>query len=1740
MKKAKRLLAVLLAALMIVSAAFLPAYAKMLPGNAYVVPKVASNQKYYFEADQGAGWLLDMLDSLLADANIKLDLADLINTTLLDIITNDWFGTRAEYSLDDINYTIDLTSIDNAVRSIYIALDVIKASDLISLLSGLFGDLLNDEYGITKDGLNMSIKRGKRSENYNGGSNDMDVLYMVLNWVNNLRPMLKRIVAGEFELGSLLESVLPDDILSIVQDLDGFLKLMLYQMLVDSNAEALPTDTSTPLDDGVQKVINWALITGTSSEVGGMTSILGENAEPLMPAMGDLPGGANIKGVAIDVDRDGDGVLESKTMSFYQLVANVIDGLLNGMLAPMLGELIADLVGVEITEQYPEGDPAILQDMMFNTILGAVESLAEQNGAPDLVYTEEQNATPMGKINALMDWFFNKGGLDTFIKIDFWGIGITDNFMSLLNDIGRLAINLLPGLIGGDMFEGAESLAYTADELNLIRYYKANSAGQYVTCDETDPDAIGQTYLTYENGEVIYATEWDPDTDAPTAYKYLSNHQVVDIDEANEGTSTYRNGALIRPNYVITRDQVFACLIKMLLNGFIEGCYWPEWTDNIPAVLAYAMAALAAPVLPEGNYFARLDAFHQTGGVAPISDSNGGSVEPIPYYTIKNGIEVPTGALDIGAAVAAFYLNAVFTFEDVERLTEVDTCFEQFVAEFLIWAADEYLPMIVGNYDATAKTFTGTGIWVTAFNNLIEAIYSDYATRTVKSDANWDAIYTFLDVTLLKLIPADWLPADINTSFDLFDGWLLNNLLHFDLQGILSIISVNTDENTELHKPALTVIIRIIDRVLGLVFNGTPLLLPIDANRSGVNASTGVANIFVNHTSIDSLDALLSGNGSSDSLPTFVDQLLGCIVTYKAELLGTILPLVMGGVYTKPYDKEIGASGDEYDDDWLTANGRDLASFTAADLQWYIDMFTEHTNAVKGAVKYDTYEEAEAAITDEENQYVSGQSFYVKQYDDEGNEIYDGYYIYTNNNYYITATETAVAATKNGEDNSYSDFNNFTYSHLVDRTMDRPYILYEDYDVATEQERFATEFRAHNVEDYKQDPYAYHNLKQAIEDANETVAAYDAFSTDLGNAYAEWQRYFIQTRLYQYDLVDSNGDGIYVNSTSDSDYVAPTEDSDGNITDPGIPVDDPPTLPTSILPFDFGTNTAYPGAQFTYYDQSRDDYFTITPDTFTTANDSFRQYDQIAKAYDMGLEVKNNVVLSEAEAEEVVQVAIRSLEFDLSRDSNGNYDSTKIQWAGLSSSQLQDVATLCAELHYQFTYDVEAGFYEISRPAFRFIDSSYVVFGTSDKVINADACPPLALSDGTSSDEAVKIDDRMYTAYLDYLVAVLDNRKSIYNAIELLTDRAEEAEERRMGEIDSQMLKWALNLSEIKNAYENTESGIRNRKITGVKDDGTYYYTKVYTQSSYDEFRKAYDYARCLDLAEQGLIQSEGLTQSMVTEAFHNLLDAYKKLVLYTGDADFTQLLEYLAIAEGMINNPNATDSELGYTADSLANLESVYTAVLPVSVDKTIDCESQQIVDAAAADLLTAINNIVYNSVPKIVPAIEGVLTEITSAEGAARTQGHIFGLKEGEGITLDLIEVIGMRIDEGVGNKVTVEDSGKGTGTGAYFKGTVGNLEKFRFYAVLYGDLNGDTRIDGTDRTAVDLYVVQGTNNSAEPDDGGMGAIRFEAGDVDHSGGVDAADSALIELHYNYEDAEGNDYQIPQDEHSPVAVVA
>ena len=107
-------------------------------------------------------------------------------------------------------------------------------------------------------------------------------------------------------------------------------------------------------------------------------------------------------------------------------------------------------------------------------IVGIVEGLFVDNGAPAPSYTEQQNTYPVYKIDALLDWLLVgkpeeniQSALDTFLLIDYYGFHIQDNFMSLLNDVARLLINLLPSL---GLFSSSAHLAYEPDELTVSWY----------------------------------------------------------------------------------------------------------------------------------------------------------------------------------------------------------------------------------------------------------------------------------------------------------------------------------------------------------------------------------------------------------------------------------------------------------------------------------------------------------------------------------------------------------------------------------------------------------------------------------------------------------------------------------------------------------------------------------------------------------------------------------------------------------------------------------------------------------------------------------------------------------------------------------------------------------------------------------------------------------------------------------------------------------------------------------------------------------------------------------------------------------------------------------------------------------------------------------------------------------------------------------------------------------------------
>ncbi len=1721
MKKAKRLLAVLLAAVMIFSVAVVPGYATNPDSDNYREPNEAKGF-YWFTYEQSCGYLLDLLDNMLKDANITItcdELNDMVGVDLFTEITPG-IGLHLDEKLEKAGNPkglLDLRSIDGAIRTLVGVFDALDGSLAgFANFLGILGDLVDTSKGLNPTGLNIDLQRRYTTVS------DKETLEMVINWLCNQKVFLRDVVSGTFKLGSLLSGLLIDLLVDIlpgvtdsggsIKNLDVGLKNLIYSKLIDETATTIPSGMT--IDDAVQQLVNWALIEGTgTSAATGAASILGENHTPLMPAIGEQPGGAGLYASSIQADRDGDGALETHTMSFYQLVNNVLQALLDGMLGDLLLDLLLGLIDAEVTEQFPYGDPSLMTDVMFNTILGAVEGLMVQNGAPEITYTEHENTYPVPKVQKLVDWFLMPGGgLETLIKIDYYGIHIQDAFMSLLNDVGRLAINLLPGL---GVFENSMHLAYTADELNEVYYFTADK--QIVS----DPDAEGvvdQLYLTYETEELVYPASKSVTADGATvidSYNYFATD--LPLNTTDENAANYMNPNYIRPYYVISTDSVFACIIKMALNDFIDGCYFPEWTTDIPSVLAYGLAALTVPILPENNYYARLDAYHELtqGGVAP-ADANGEAIEPLYYYVDKvydgTQVRIPKAALDIISSYAAAKLNAILFIRDTKDELNTDTNLEEFAGEFLLWGFLNYFPALTG---AETKTGVDTAVsrtWTADVNNFIGQVYSNWETRTTRLDANWDAIYQLIDNTLFKLLPESWLP-NINGSFELINGVLLENLINFDLQGILNLLSVNTSADAELAKPVITVVIRIIDRVLAAVFNDQPVLAPRDRN-GGVVTDGKVTNITT-------LDALIStkvnGSDSSESsLGVLIYNLFDYLQKYamdrnkdstgvngKASLLAVALPLIASSSYERPADSVLTGAG--------------MLAYKVEDLENYVKMFNDNVNAELYLADLD--EHTAGILTDGTSKVVRSTDgtvyelqlsdgrvwatfddysdantlrktlndcYIVSELVDEKTETYT-YHLYKERDY-LTTTATANDTTDAA--GAVTNYSNFKFSTMYDRA---PFVSYD------------SDYRFFEFEDFT-NGYRYQNAKKAIEDAAEFASTYRSFaSNDLPDAYKEWIMYTIECQLYSNDIYDVNGDGYSVKNESDGDYTSNN----------ALPIDGYPSQPTAMLPLTISSATA-----FTIYDDMLGENKTVYmggdhEDAMTATN-----FEQIQLAHDYAADRDNDRTFSVMETEKIVRAALGNMSFDITADENGSFHGSK-NWSNLTAEDLTKIDNYCAGFGFtRVSETAEDGTVNnyIKHLAYApiFNNISFIDGVTSNPVSYSDY---LTLGNAKEKTEAQTLQIQIYKSYEAYAKALYSNRRSLYNKIDNIGYTHELAEDDRANRLDPTMLNWLL--AHTRPAYVNSSTNKRNLKLDpngGVKPDGSPAEVKVYTSSSYERFRRAYDYGQALTNAASAATLGAGFTQGQVTKAFYGILDAYQDLIEYLGAADKTQLDAFIVIADTIINDEFTYDETYGVVEAGLNNLIRILGEAKTMSADDSYDAEQQGEVDVMAATLNQAIGLLVYKTAPTILPS------EVTTGNGNIvnilqtsnvnnRIVGQVYGLEEGVGAVMNLVELVGMTLDSSVGNTVAITPSGRGMGTGAYYSGRVNNSEKFRYFAVVYGDLNGDARVDGTDASYLEYYMAIESANSSD-----MGSAVYEAADANHDGFVDGGDVAEIVNHYTF----------------------
>ncbi len=208
-KKSARFLSVVLSVVMLLSSMSVMAFAAHDPYlDSAILDQYNSIDKVDLELTQKASILLDMLDVMLEDEDIYIDIP----------------------LIGDIN----LRSTDEALDSIY---------DLTG--NWLFGRLtVGDLVVLETNRDNISSVRRTTA-----GKTDVDVINSLVTYLGNCAPTLVGIIDDSFSWG-IVKGFLPPEFRVIIDDLPGFLKETIWDLLHPVNDELMPSDIT--LDDLVQ------------------------------------------------------------------------------------------------------------------------------------------------------------------------------------------------------------------------------------------------------------------------------------------------------------------------------------------------------------------------------------------------------------------------------------------------------------------------------------------------------------------------------------------------------------------------------------------------------------------------------------------------------------------------------------------------------------------------------------------------------------------------------------------------------------------------------------------------------------------------------------------------------------------------------------------------------------------------------------------------------------------------------------------------------------------------------------------------------------------------------------------------------------------------------------------------------------------------------------------------------------------------------------------------------------------------------------------------------------------------------------------------------------------------------------------------------------------------------------------------------------------------------------------------
>ncbi len=417
-KKLTKLLCILLAYVMLATSLASTASAY----EAYTSPAgYDSLGKPYYSYEQSCSMLLDWLDAVLYEANINEEIDIAIATIKLN-----------------------LTSIDNAYKSIYDLLDM----GLVNFAGGigLLGDL--------KDLDASAIKTPRRTTHA-----DSVVFYALLEFLSDNSPTLEKLGNGTIDFGGIMELVIkPDDPdMGFLYDIPAFLKEMIYTLLYNSffkaenepEIEALPegvTLDSFTIDGLLQDLVDQLLV--------GDYNVSTQSYTGFLPSMA--------------------GKTSITSGSTYDLIQNAIDSLMVDILVPSLVESLPDTLDIEVSEEWPYGNPA--EPGLLPTIMGIINDYLK------LGYPYDAEEYPVIELEKALTWLLagetttdeagnvvkTPAALYNIIAFTDHGIDINDdiynNIVGLLRELGPgLLQMLLPEVIPEDM-EFPDMTEWTTDQ----------------------------------------------------------------------------------------------------------------------------------------------------------------------------------------------------------------------------------------------------------------------------------------------------------------------------------------------------------------------------------------------------------------------------------------------------------------------------------------------------------------------------------------------------------------------------------------------------------------------------------------------------------------------------------------------------------------------------------------------------------------------------------------------------------------------------------------------------------------------------------------------------------------------------------------------------------------------------------------------------------------------------------------------------------------------------------------------------------------------------------------------------------------------------------------------------------------------------------------------------------------------------------------------------------------------------